>query len=39
MRMTQAFQVLVQNRVLAPTLGGAMVKPPLVMRLLEQQVH
>jgi 2-polyprenyl-6-methoxyphenol hydroxylase-like FAD-dependent oxidoreductase len=36
MRMTQAFQLLVQNRVLAPMLGGAIGKPPLVMRLLQR---
>jgi 2-polyprenyl-6-methoxyphenol hydroxylase-like FAD-dependent oxidoreductase len=36
MRMTQAFQVLVQKRVLAPMLGGALGKPPLAMRLLER---
>jgi 2-polyprenyl-6-methoxyphenol hydroxylase-like FAD-dependent oxidoreductase len=35
MRMTQAFQVLVQNRVLAPTLDGTLGKPPLAMRLLK----
>jgi 2-polyprenyl-6-methoxyphenol hydroxylase-like FAD-dependent oxidoreductase len=35
MRMTQAFQVLVQNRVLAPALGGTLGKPPLAMRLLQ----
>jgi len=34
-RMTQAFQVLVQNRMLAPMLGRAIGKPPLAMRLLE----
>jgi 2-polyprenyl-6-methoxyphenol hydroxylase-like FAD-dependent oxidoreductase len=36
MRMTQAFQVLVQKRVLAPMLGGTLGKPPLAMRLLER---
>jgi 2-polyprenyl-6-methoxyphenol hydroxylase-like FAD-dependent oxidoreductase len=36
MRMTQAFQVLVQNRVLAPALSGTMSKPPLAMRLLQR---
>ena len=36
MRMTQAFQVLVQNRVLAPMLGGVVGRPPLVMRLLQR---
>jgi 2-polyprenyl-6-methoxyphenol hydroxylase-like FAD-dependent oxidoreductase len=36
MRMTQAFQVLVQNRMLTPMLGGALGKPPLLMRLLER---
>jgi 2-polyprenyl-6-methoxyphenol hydroxylase-like FAD-dependent oxidoreductase len=36
MRITQAFQVMVQNRVLAPTLGGTLGKPPLPVRLLER---
>ena len=36
MGITQAFQVFVQNRVLAPTLGGQLGKPPLVMRLLQR---
>jgi 2-polyprenyl-6-methoxyphenol hydroxylase-like FAD-dependent oxidoreductase len=37
MRMTQAFQILVQNRVLAPALlGGALGQPPLVIRLLQR---
>jgi 2-polyprenyl-6-methoxyphenol hydroxylase-like FAD-dependent oxidoreductase len=36
MRMTQAFQVLVQNRVLAPALGGTLGRPPLAMRLLQR---
>jgi 2-polyprenyl-6-methoxyphenol hydroxylase-like FAD-dependent oxidoreductase len=36
MRMIQAFQVLVQNRVLVPTLGGTLGKPPLAMRLLRR---
>jgi 2-polyprenyl-6-methoxyphenol hydroxylase-like FAD-dependent oxidoreductase len=36
MRMTQAFQILVQNRALARALGGPLGKPPLVMRLLER---
>ena len=35
MRVTQGFQVLVQNRMLAPMLGGTL-KPPLPMRLLER---
>jgi 2-polyprenyl-6-methoxyphenol hydroxylase-like FAD-dependent oxidoreductase len=35
MRVTQAFQILVQNRVLAPALGGTLGKPPLAMRLLQ----
>jgi hypothetical protein len=35
MRITQGFQVLVQNRMLAPMLGGTL-KPPLPMRLLER---
>ena len=37
MRVTQAFQVMVQNRVLAPLLAGSgqAMKPPLVIRLLQ----
>jgi 2-polyprenyl-6-methoxyphenol hydroxylase-like FAD-dependent oxidoreductase len=36
MRVTQAFQVFVQNRAMAPMLGGKIGKPPLAMRLLER---
>jgi 2-polyprenyl-6-methoxyphenol hydroxylase-like FAD-dependent oxidoreductase len=36
MRVTQAFQVFVQNRMMAPMLGGKIAKPPLVMRLLQR---
>jgi 2-polyprenyl-6-methoxyphenol hydroxylase-like FAD-dependent oxidoreductase len=36
MRMTQAFQIFVQNRVLARMLGGEIGKPPLPVRLLER---
>jgi hypothetical protein len=37
MRVTQAFQVMVQNRLLARVLeGGADLKPPLEMALLQR---
>jgi 2-polyprenyl-6-methoxyphenol hydroxylase-like FAD-dependent oxidoreductase len=36
MRVTQAFQVFVQNRAMAPMLGGKIGKPPLAMLLLER---
>jgi 2-polyprenyl-6-methoxyphenol hydroxylase-like FAD-dependent oxidoreductase len=35
-RLTQAFQVMVQNRVLSPVLGGGALKPPLMMTLLQR---
>jgi 2-polyprenyl-6-methoxyphenol hydroxylase-like FAD-dependent oxidoreductase len=36
MRVIQAFQIVVQNRVLAPTLGGRITKPPLIVKLLQR---
>jgi 2-polyprenyl-6-methoxyphenol hydroxylase-like FAD-dependent oxidoreductase len=35
-RVTQAFQIFVQNRVLVPTLGGQLAKPPLIVKLLQR---
>jgi len=35
-RVTQAFQVAVQKRVLTPLLGGAQLKPPLIVGLLQR---
>jgi len=36
MRVIQAFQIMVQNRALAPMLSGQVVKAPLPVRLLER---
>jgi 2-polyprenyl-6-methoxyphenol hydroxylase-like FAD-dependent oxidoreductase len=35
-RITQSFQIFVQNRVLVPTLSGAPIKVPLLVRLLDR---
>ena len=35
-RVTQAFQIMVQNRVLTRVLGGAPLKPPLLIKLLQR---
>jgi 2-polyprenyl-6-methoxyphenol hydroxylase-like FAD-dependent oxidoreductase len=35
-RVTQAGQILIQNRVLSRVLGGAALKPPLIVRLLQR---
>ena len=35
-RITQAFQLFVQNRVLVPALSGAPFKVPLLVRLLDR---
>ena len=35
-KITQAFQIFVQNRVLVPTLKGATMKPPLIVTLLQR---
>jgi 2-polyprenyl-6-methoxyphenol hydroxylase-like FAD-dependent oxidoreductase len=34
-RMTQRFQIAVQNRVLTRVLGGAPLKPPFAFRLIQ----
>ena len=36
MRVIQAFQIMVQNRALAPMLGGRIGKAPLPVRLLQR---
>jgi 2-polyprenyl-6-methoxyphenol hydroxylase-like FAD-dependent oxidoreductase len=36
MRVIQAFQVMVQNRALAPMLGGEAAKPPFIVKLLQR---